>query len=158
MGKLGKYSTNKANYSYKSLHDTLNQLDKQVAVSVPFASDFCANVNPDCHSLFRFLKTQLTYRDDPPGIELIQSMPSLFLNNYYGVPGMGDCDCFTVTACASMIALGMQTGYTIYGNGQYPTHIAADCYENGVRTIFDLVAPDLGMVKNYRWYKSFVLN
>ena len=151
------YDTFKANYSYISLKDTLDMIDKQIAISVPFAEDFCENVAPNPYSLFRFLKTQVTYQDDPKGVELIQSMPSLFLDNYYNKPGTGDCDCFTVTACASMIAKGLPTGYTIYGNGEYPTHIAADCYENNQRVIFDLVAPDIGIVKNYRWYKSFRL-
>jgi hypothetical protein len=157
MGKMPHYSTLKADYKYRSLANTLDMLDQQISVSVPFAEDFCANVSANPHSLFKFLKMQTTYRDDPPGIELIQSMPSLFLDNYYGIPGMGDCDCFTTTACASMIALGIPTGYTIFGNGEWPTHIAADSYYQDQRTIFDLVAPRLGMVKDYKWSKSFRL-
>ena len=27
----------------------------------------------------------LTYKNDPPGIELLQSVPTLFENNYWGV-------------------------------------------------------------------------
>lgn len=152
-----KYGTLKANYNYISLGDTLNMLDKQISISVPFAIDFCENVSATPYSLFRYLKSQLTYRDDPDGVELIQSMPSLFLNNYYGVSGMGDCDCFTVTACASMIAKGISTGYTIYGNDKWPTHIAADAYYQGSKVIFDLVAPDIGQVRDYKWHESFKL-
>jgi len=150
------YGSFKANYAYKSLADTLNMLEKQIAISVPFAEDYCEMVAENPYSLFRFLRSQVIYKDDPEGVELIQSMPSLFLNNYYGVPGMGDCDCFTVTACASMIAKGIPTGFTIYGNDKWPTHIAADAYDPN-RTIFDLVAPDLGMVREYAWEQSFRL-
>lgn len=156
--KMNKnYSTLKADYNYVSLRNTLNMLDRQIEVSIPFARDFCANVAQNPYSLFRFLKTQVTYQDDPPGIELIQSMPSLFLDNYYGVPGMGDCDCFSVAACASMLALGIPTGYTIFGNGKWPTHICADSYYQGQHTYFDLVAPSLGVVKPYKWSESFRL-
>jgi hypothetical protein len=152
-----KYGTLKANYSYISLENTLDMLDRQISISVPFAEDFTDSVANNPYSLFRYLKSLVIYKDDPPGVELIQSMPSLFLDNYYGVPGMGDCDCFSVTACASMIAKGIPTGYTIYGNDKWPTHIAADAYDGSGRTIFDLCAPELGMVRDYKWQKSFRL-
>ncbi len=165
------YKTLKGRYPYKSLRDTLDKIQDQIEISVPFAVDF---IEKYCKSsmhtierpvtvqaLFDLLKSKTHYRDDPKGIELIQSMPSLFLNNYYNSPGTGDCDCFTVTACASMIAEGLPTGFTIYGNGLVPTHIAADYwdykYQKKQRVPFDLVAPGLGIVKKYRWNRSYEL-
>ncbi len=158
------YETLKARYPYKSLKDTLDQIEKQIDVSVPFAIDFLEKNGKKpvtIEQLFDILKSKTHYQDDPKGVELIQSMPSLFLDNYYGIPGTGDCDCFTVTACACMIAEDFSTGFTIYGNGLMPTHIAADYYEyrysRPYRVPFDLVAPDLGIVKKYRWSKSYRL-
>ena len=158
------YDTLKARYPYKSLKDTLDQIEKQIDISVPFAVDFIAKNGKKpvtIQQLFDILKSKTHYQDDPKGVELIQSMPSLFLDNYYGIPGTGDCDCFTVTACACMISEDFSTGFTIYGNGLQPTHIAADYYEyrfsRPYRVPFDLVAPQLGIVKNYRWSKSYKL-
>jgi len=88
-------------------------------------------------------------------------MKSLFTDNYWGRPGYGDCDCFTITACAVLLVNGYKTGYTLYGNGAQPTHIAADVYlfaNSRMKAVpFDLTAPEFGRVRSYLWQQNHVL-
>jgi hypothetical protein len=150
------------------LRDTLRFIDLKIEESLPFAHSWTRRAaqikgiktfTPE--QLFYTLKEVTHYRNDPPGIELLQSMPSLFLDNYYNRPGTGDCDCFTITACACLLALGYNTGYTLYGNGAQPTHIAADVYlkesEAIKRRRFDLVAPHYNLIKPYLWEQNYKL-
>ncbi len=85
---------------YKNINDTLRHLRLQVEESLPFASKYVPNFRSPV-DLFLWLKPQLIYKNDPKGVELLQSMPTLLKNNYYGVSGMGDCDCFTISCLAS---------------------------------------------------------
>ena len=149
---------------YRSLRDTLQQLDIKIGESLPFAERWSRGQGLQGRTpedLFYQLKAVTVYKNDPPGVELLQSMPSLFLDNYHGIPGAGDCDCFTITSCACLLAEGYKTGYTLYGNGAHATHIAADVYykEHGIikRRRFDLVAPRYNLVKPYLWEKSYRL-
>jgi len=111
------------------------------------------------NALFEFLKMQVIYKDDPKNIELIQSMGTLFENNYHKIKGAGDCDCFTVTAMACLIYLGYSTGFLLYYNGTHPTHIAA-CYEkeNGEIVPFDLTAGYCGELRRYKEVIPYMIN
>jgi hypothetical protein len=115
----------------------------------------------DAEQIFNHLKTQVHYKEDPKNIELLQSMPSLFLDNYWGKPGTGDCDCFTITACSVLLVCGFKTGYTIYGNSRQPSHIAADIFVKKYGRVhsipFDLCAPHIDTVKNYLWSQEHKL-
>jgi hypothetical protein len=85
---------------YKDLNDTMRHIRLQVEESLPFAAEYVPNL-PDPVALFHWLKPKLKYRKDPPGVELLQSFPTLMRNNYYGVPGTGDCDCFSIAVLAA---------------------------------------------------------
>lgn len=110
-------------------------------------------MNPE--QIFNHLKSRVHYKEDPQGIELLQSMYSLFEDNYWGKPGTGDCDCFTIASCSVLLVCGYKTGYTLYGNGKQPTHIAADVrlkkYGRIYSMPFDLCAPAIDEVKTYLW-------
>jgi len=85
---------------YKDLDDTMRHIRLQVEESLPFAAEFVPSFrNPV--DLFHWLKPKLKYRKDPPGIELLQSFPTLMRHNFYGVPGTGDCDCFSIAVLAA---------------------------------------------------------
>jgi len=44
-------------------------------------------------------------------------------DNYWGRPGAGDCDCFSVAAAACADVLGFESRLILAGNGSQPTHI-----------------------------------
>lgn len=88
--------------NYKDLNDTLRHLRLQIEESKPFASKFVPRFN-DPLQLFYYLKPYLKYKLDPDRTELIQSMPTLIKNNYWGLSGAGDCDCFSVCMAASCL-------------------------------------------------------
>jgi|GEM_PF-1658821 len=110
------------------------------------------------HALFDFLKLQVIYKNDPPGIELIQSMGTMFENNYHNIKGAGDCDCFTVTAMSCLYVLGYKTGFILYYNGMQPSHIGA-LYIDSIGEIipFDLTASYSGELRNYKRIVPYIV-
>jgi len=102
--------------------------------------------------LFALLKQHTTYRNDPPGVELLQSMPTLMHNNYYGIPGAGDCDCFTIAAVACCKVENIPVRIVIVGNTEKnPTHVYAEVMDGGRWVAFDLCSPFYGETKKYRY-------
>jgi hypothetical protein len=95
-------------YEYITLEDVLFQVCAQAQKGIPYMGRKIPSYISTAQQLFIYLSGCTSYRDDPPGAELIQSPESLFKKNYWGVPGMGDCDCFTVLAIASALAIGFQ--------------------------------------------------
>lgn len=86
--------------NYKNINDTLKHIRLQIEESIPFAKDYVPKFNSP-NDLFLWLKPQLRYKNDPKGIELLQTFQTLIINNYYGVPGTGDCDCFTIAGVSA---------------------------------------------------------
>lgn len=107
------------------------------------------NSNPE--SLFNFLKVNTIYKNDPNGIELIQSAGTLFENNYHGIRGAGDCDCFTVLCLGCLSVLNYKTGILLFKNGQQFTHITAALIDDQERPIaFDLTANNYAELRKYK--------
>lgn len=105
--------------------------------------------------VFDFLKSEVVYKHDPPGVELLQSMPTLFSeDNVHGIYGAGDCDCFTTASLASLCVKGYNSGLGIYLVGRSkdaPVHIYA-----AIHSIpFDLTNNKLGQERHYP-YKQFL--
>jgi hypothetical protein len=137
----------------------------QISKSLTYAelwSEFYKYDNLDVEQIFNHLKSVTHYKEDPSNVELLQSMPSLFEDNYWGTPGTGDCDCFTITSCAVLLVNGYKTGFSLYGNGKQPTHIASDVrLKKGGRLYsmpFDLCAPRIDVVKPYIWVQEYKLS
>jgi hypothetical protein len=101
------------------------------------------------------MQTQIehtTYRHDPPGVELLQSMPTLMHRNFYGIPGAGDCDCFTITTVACCKVENIPVRIVVVGNTtKNPTHVYAEVLDGGRWTAFDLCSPFYGETKKYRY-------
>lgn len=136
---------------YTNLQTTVNAIGTQIADSIPFAQTWLPGGSMTPSQLFWLLRQNTTYKNDPPGIELLQSMPSLFEDNYWGIPGAGDCDCFTITAAACCIDKHIPCRLAIVGNGKLPTHIYLEVKDNGSWVPFDLVNPNYGEVKKYKY-------
>lgn len=108
---------------YTSLNECLNYLRLQIEESLNYADKVTPNFQHPA-DFFHWLKPQLIYRKDPKNTELLQSMKTLLKNNFYGTPGAGDCDCFTITAAACCMVNNWRTYIILAGRNKYaPVHI-----------------------------------
>jgi hypothetical protein len=142
-------------YQNADLGLTMEGIRLQIQDSIPYAKINCHYTNPK--DIYTFLKRQVTYKNDPPGIELVQSMQTLFENNYYGVPGMGDCDCFTTTYTACCIAARVPVCIVLAGRKKNQfVHIY-----NAVKYLGEWVPADLTQPtfndERYYAYKKYLL-
>ena len=131
---------------YKNLDRTLQLIAKQIKASRAFAEIWLPAGIESPAELFHLLKPSLIYKADPPGIELIQNFRSLMLDNYWGIPGAGDCDCFSVAAAACADVLGYSSALIVAGNGRQPTHI----YNFIENNVFDLTENVILAERNYK--------
>lgn len=134
---------------YQDINHTLRHLKLQVKESIPFADRVVPDVkNPE--ELFYFLKKKVRYKNDPHDTELLQTMPTLFLGDFWGIRGAGDCDCFTITTLASMISLGWKDIFVVLvgRKRKRPVHIYTVIYWKGKRQVFDLTNPRFNMERD----------
>jgi hypothetical protein len=88
---------------YKDINDTLRHIKIQIIDGVDYALDKTPEFkNPE--ELYNWLLKRVTYINDPKNKELLQTFPTLLNKNFHGVPGGGDCDCFTIATITLMIA------------------------------------------------------
>jgi transglutaminase-like putative cysteine protease len=79
-------------------------------------------------------------------------MPTLMHNNFYGIPGAGDCDCFTITAVACCKVERIPVRIVVVGNTpKNPTHVYCEVLDGGRWVPFDLCSPFYGDTKKYRY-------
>ncbi len=136
---------------YRSLEQTLKALQNQARESIPYSYELTDGIrNPE--DLFYYLKTLVTYKSDPPGIELIHSVPSLFEDNFHKVPGAGDCDCFTVLSLACLHCLTVQPYVVLAGNQkEHPTHIYTSGLWKKKYFTFDLTQNWFNQERQYKF-------
>ena len=90
---------------YKDINQVMQGMRRQIIDSL----DYCVNELPkfdNPEQLFKFCRLQTVYHKDPHGVELLQSVPTMVDNNYWGIPWAGDCDCMTILTVALCIANG----------------------------------------------------
>jgi hypothetical protein len=112
-------------------------------------------VYPDPVSMFYGLKQLIKYHNDPPGVELLQSVPTLFENNYWGISGAGDCDCFSilVLSMACVHNFGPQRVVLCGRSKMAPVHIFTQLKVNGTWKTLDLTRPLYNTHKPYKFYQ-----
>jgi len=137
---------------YRNLNHTLKHLRIQVIDSL----DFCVNEMPRFdhpEELFDTLKNLVSYKNDPPGIELLQTVPTLLNNNYWGRSGHGDCDCFTIFTLAMCVANGWNDNEIVLTghNRNQASHIYSATWHNGDRYILDLTNPYINIERPYKF-------
>jgi len=143
---------------YTTLQRTLDAMQAQIEDSLSFARNFVPRGETP-RSLFTLLKQHTTYRHDPPGVELLQSMPTLMHNNFYGIPGAGDCDCFVIAAVSSCVVEKIPVRIVVVGNTRKnPTHVYCEVLDGGRWTAFDLCSPFYGETKKYRYLSRINVN
>lgn len=111
---------------YQNLNHALKLFRGQVMEGVPYAQENLPRfTSPE--QIFNWLKLRTTYKNDPKGTELFQTLPTLLDDNYHGLTGSGDCDCFTIAALSVLLANGFtDCGIVLVGRKSWqPVHIYA---------------------------------
>lgn len=137
---------------YTDINATMRGIRQQVIDSL----EFCVNEMPrfdDPEQMFKALKNMVTYKNDPPGTELLQSVPTLFKNNYWGISGAGDCDCFSILVLAMCVAHGWNKQEIILAGRSklMPVHIWTVVYVDGKRYAMDLTNAYCNVERNYKF-------
>jgi transglutaminase-like putative cysteine protease len=145
-------------YEYKSLEDVLFQIVKIARQGVSYMEKKIPASISTPEQLFYYLSTITDYRDDPPNTELLQSPQSIFENNYWGNPGTGDCDCFTILFISGLLALGVPRSsieIVLAGNTRnVPKHIYSKV--NGVP--YDLTNGYSGYERDYAYLQHIPIS
>ena len=121
------YSTIVFKERYKDINQTLYWLVEQAKEGVPYICDKFPKFDTP-YQMWNYVKPMLTYKNDPPGVELIQNPHTLFEDNYYGYgkSGSGDCDCFTTLTIALAVCNDWPVEIVLAGRGKTdPSHIYA---------------------------------
>jgi hypothetical protein len=137
---------------YRNLAQTLGFIKRQADASLAYASKMAQQSNP--YDLYYYLKSQVTYKHDRPGIEQLQKLQTLLGDaNVHGVPGLGDCDCFTI----ALLALCKANNFTPAGAvlaGHYANkarHIYNYCTYGGKLVYLDLTESEPGQLRPYKF-------
>ena len=124
---------------YKDINDTLKHIKIQIIDGIDYAINDCPEFkNPE--QLFNWLMDRVKYKNDPSQKELLQTLPTLLENNFHGISGNGDCDCFTIATITLMIAQGWDNIHIILAgrSKKCPVHIYTMIEWNGKPIILDL--------------------
>lgn len=142
----------KAVYPYKGIDQTMKGIRKQIIDSVPYCADRFSGFKSPVQ-LFEYLKSIVVYENDPDKEELLQSAHTLFEDNYWGVPGAGDCDCFSILAIASFIANEFTPAWIVLaGNSKVaPSHIYTMVEYKSQVNVFDLTEPFYNVERQYKY-------
>jgi len=137
---------------YTDINATMRGIRTQVIDSL----DYCVNSMPrfaDPESMFNCLRNMVRYKNDPEGIELLQSVPTLFEANYWGVRGSGDCDCFTILVLAMCVANGFNDQEIILAGRSKvaPVHIWSRVKYGGQWYEMDLTQPFFNTCRKYKF-------
>lgn len=131
-----------------TLENTIWGINKQISDSLTFARGYCPFDN--ARDIYYFLRRNVIYRHDPPGIELLQSMPTFIEDNYWGTPFTGDCDCFTITYTACCLVKKIPVCIVLAGNKPNEfTHIYNRVYYRDQWVMADLTQPIFDSERNY---------
>jgi len=144
---------------YAGIDETMYYIKIQIIDSLKYALDNTPKFqNPE--QLFTWLKNKVVYKNDFQNHELLQTMPTLFENNAHGIPGAGDCDCFTITTCACMIAQDWDNIYIdLVGRAKsHPVHIYSDIIWKGERKVLDLTNKNFNQERIYPYRQRIALD
>jgi hypothetical protein len=140
--------------SYKDINQTLQGIHTQVCDSL----NYCANKMPvysDPINMFYSLRKMVQYHSDPPGTELLQTVPTLFEKNFWGIPGAGDCDCFSILILSMCCVHGWNKQRVVLcgRSKRAPVHIFTQVYYNGEWLTLDLTRPLHNSHRKYKFYQ-----
>ncbi len=137
-----------------TLKNTIWGINKQISDSIVYARGFCPFDN--ARDIFFFFRRNVIYKHDPPGVELLQSLPTFVEDNYWGKPFCGDCDCFTIAFTSCCLAQKIPVQIILAGNKPNEfTHIYNKVKFRGEWHIADLTQPFWDSERPYI-YKKFI--
>jgi hypothetical protein len=139
---------------YTDINATMRGIRTQVIDSLDYCCNNLSNfIDPE--QMFYSLKSMVTYKNDPADTELLQSVPTLFEANYWGVPGAGDCDCFSILVLSTCIANKMnKQRIVLAGRSKIaPVHIWTEVNYKGKWYIMDLTQPIFNTARKYKYYQ-----
>jgi hypothetical protein len=140
---------------YTDINATMRGIRTQVIDSIQWVQENLPRFrNPE--QMFNNLKTMTTYRNDPPGVELLQSVPTLLENNYWGVPGAGDCDCFSILVLTCCLVNGWNDQEIILAGRSKlaPVHIWTRVKFGGNWYDMDLTQTYINSVRPYKYTQT----
>lgn len=139
---------------YKDINDTLRHIRLQVLQSMPYIRETSPGFNHPA-DLYRYLKDRTTYKNDPRGVELLQRADTLLNGDYWGTPGAGDCDCFTICALAFCNYEGWPMWIKLAGRDKAgPVHIWSGVKFNGQDIALDLTEKQIGQERTYPYVQK----
>lgn len=135
---------------YTNIDRVLEALIYQVNDSIEYCKAELGSFR-DPEQMFNFLRLATTYHKDPTDIELIQSVPTLFDNNFWGIPGAGDCDCFTVLTLACCYANDWNNNQIVLKGRTHknPVHIFSNTTIGNETYNLDLTNPYINEIRKY---------
>lgn len=140
---------------YTDINATMRGIILQVRDSIEWTrANMPIYSNPE--QMYNNLKTLTTYRNDPPGVELLQSVQTLFENNYWGVSGAGDCDCFSILVLTCCLCNGWNEQEIILAGRSKlaPVHIWTKVKFGGKWYNMDLTQTFVNSVRPYKFTQA----
>jgi len=142
---------------YKGVEYTLNQMRYQIRDSLPYCRQHFSGLNTP-QQMWNRLKPLVRYVQDPPNVELLQSVPTMMnrRTNWHRIAGAGDCDCFTILVLSTLKANPVYNSVdkfaVLVGNTwDEPTHIYAAVKWKGRLIAIDLTNPALNVERPYKF-------
>lgn len=102
-------------------------------------------------NVWRFVKHNVRYKTDKPGLEVVKSPGALF------TMGAGDCKSFSIAEAAILRALGfkgIRYRFAAYGTGHQVTHVYIVCKLGGEDVILDAVYGRFDAEEPYTYKKD----
>lgn len=143
---------------YTDINEVLYWIVEQALAGVPYCRDTFPHFDNPAE-MYYYFNRRVTFHDDPQGIELIQSPYTLFEDNFFGIPGAGDCDCFVTLLLSACWANGWPyINILLYGRTkQRPSHISM-CVEIGDRLYYmDLTEKKFDVERPYPYRQKLPL-
>lgn len=143
---------------YKDLNDTLKHIRLQIEESIPYAQKVSPRFRKPL-DIYTWLKPQLKYKHDPKDTELLQSYPTLMNQNFHGISGQGDCDCFVITVCSLCKAAGFKNIWIKLAgrNKNTAVHIWSGVDINGKEYALDMTNKLPHTERNYPYIQKIYL-
>jgi len=134
-----------------SIDQTIKGMRTQTAASLKYAR-LWLNGERDPQRIFYLLKASTTYKSDPKNIELLQKMETLFENNYWGISGAGDCDCFSIAFAACMQVVNIESRFVLAGRTPNVwVHVYNAIFFRGEWMAVDLTCSNFNVERPYKF-------
>ena len=151
------YQSYQFKQKYKDINDVLYWIVEQAKVGIPYCKDKFPHWE-DPRQMFYYLKNLVTFKNDPPGTELLQGPYTLFEDNYHGYlsSGAGDCDCFSILLLSCIWAQNWKGAKIILAGNKKsaPSHIYIEIPWKGENIILDLTESKPDQEREYKYYQA----